>query len=44
MADKKVVQKEVSSLKYEEAAAELDQIVEQLEEGQFTFGKYTGVI
>jgi exodeoxyribonuclease VII small subunit len=33
MSDKKVVQKVVSSLKYEEAAAELDQIIEQLEEG-----------
>jgi exodeoxyribonuclease VII small subunit len=33
MAEKKVVQKEVSSLKYEEAVAELDQIIEQLEEG-----------
>jgi exodeoxyribonuclease VII small subunit len=33
MSEKKIIQKEISSLKYEEAAAELDQIVEQLEEG-----------
>jgi exodeoxyribonuclease VII small subunit len=33
MSEKKVIQKDISSMKYEEAAAELDQIVEQLEEG-----------
>jgi exodeoxyribonuclease VII small subunit len=33
MSEKKIIQKEISGLKYEEAAAELDQIVEQLEEG-----------
>jgi exodeoxyribonuclease VII small subunit len=36
MSDKKVVQKVVSTLKYEEAAAELDQIIEQLEEGNLS--------
>jgi exodeoxyribonuclease VII small subunit len=33
MSEKKIIQKEIYSLKYEEAAAELDQIIEQLEEG-----------
>jgi exodeoxyribonuclease VII small subunit len=36
MSEKKVIQKDISSLKYEEAAAELDQIVEQLEEGKLS--------
>ncbi len=36
MADKKVVVKAIKHLKYEEAAAELDQIVDQLEEGQLS--------
>ena len=36
MSEKKFVQKEISSLKYEEAASELDQIVEQLEEGKLS--------
>lgn len=36
MSDKKVVQKGVATLKYEEAATELDQIIEQLEEGNLS--------
>lgn len=36
MSDKKVVYKNIAEMKYEEAAAELEQIVNQLEEGQIS--------
>ncbi len=36
MSEKKVNYREISSLKYEEAAAELEKIVEQLEDGQLS--------